>query len=111
MIEMIGEENTIMNVTREEDDSPELTAKQLRKLEETSERISDGANTFLMREYLYLLIFIIVFALVIFFFGEHTQWTAYTTIAFLIGSGTSILCGFIGMKIATASNYRTTYSA
>ena len=33
----------------------------------------------------------------------------YTTIAFLIGGFTSIVSGFIGMKIATYTNVRTTY--
>jgi len=33
----------------------------------------------------------------------------YTTVAFLIGGFTSIVSGFIGMKIATYTNVRTTY--
>ena len=33
----------------------------------------------------------------------------YTTIAFLIGGFTSIIAGFIGMKIAVYTNVRTTY--
>ena len=33
----------------------------------------------------------------------------YTTIAFLVGAGTSMLCGYIGMMIATICNYKTTY--
>ena len=33
----------------------------------------------------------------------------YTTIAFLIGGFTSIVSGYIGMKIATFTNVRTTY--
>lgn len=37
--------------------------------------------------------------------------TWYTTIAFLIGAGTSMFCGGFGMKIATYSNYRTTLCA
>ena len=89
----------------------EIKEADVLKLEKVAQQISDGANIFLLTEYLYLLIFIAIFALLIFFVGEHKQWTAYTTVAFLVGALTSILCGFIGMKIATASNYRTTYSA
>jgi len=37
--------------------------------------------------------------------------TWYTTIAFTIGALTSMFCGAFGMKIATFSNYRTTFSA
>ena len=33
----------------------------------------------------------------------------YATLAFIIGAITSMLCGFIGMRIAVAANYRTTY--
>jgi len=34
----------------------------------------------------------------------------YTATAFLVGSGTSILAGYIGMRIAVYTNTRTTYS-
>jgi len=33
----------------------------------------------------------------------------YTAIAFLVGAGTSILAGYIGMRIAVYTNTRTTY--
>lgn len=36
---------------------------------------------------------------------------AYTAIAFLVGALTSMLCGLIGMSIATYSNYRVAYTA
>lgn len=32
----------------------------------------------------------------------------FTTIAFIIGAVTSMVCGWIGMKIATDTNYKTT---
>jgi len=35
-------------------------------------------------------------------------WTAYTTVSFLIGGFTSMICGYIGMKIAVHTNIRTT---
>lgn len=35
----------------------------------------------------------------------------YTTMAFLVGAGTSMACGAFGMHIATLSNYRTTICA
>jgi Na+/H+-translocating membrane pyrophosphatase len=89
----------------------DINSDQLEKLKKNSKKISDGANTFLFTEYLYLLIFVACFALLIFFFTEQKQWTAYTTIAFLLGSLTSMLCGWIGMKIATSTNWRVAYSA
>lgn len=41
--------------------------------------------------------------------AEPTIGMLYTTVAFLIGGFTSIISGFIGMKIATYTNVRTTY--
>jgi K(+)-stimulated pyrophosphate-energized sodium pump len=35
----------------------------------------------------------------------------YTANAFLVGAIVSILCGSIGMAIATSTNFRTTYCA
>lgn len=36
---------------------------------------------------------------------------AYTAFAFAIGAITSMICGAIGMSIATYTNYRVTYNA
>ena len=40
-----------------------------------------------------------------------TQEGAYTAFAFLVGALISIVCGAIGMIIATRANYKTTYCA
>lgn len=40
-----------------------------------------------------------------------TPQSSYTAFAFLLGSIVSMLCGSIGMIIATQSNFRTTYCA
>jgi len=37
------------------------------------------------------------------------MWFPYTTFAFFIGAITSMVCGLIGMKVATHCNVRTTY--
>ncbi len=89
----------------------EITTEQYEKLTRNSDKIAKGANTFLFTEYLYLLIFIAFFSLIIFFFAEQKQWTAFTTCAFLLGALTSILCGWIGMKVATSTNWRVACSA
>ena len=88
-----------------------LTQEQVDKLSKISGLITDGANVFLFWEYLCLIIFILLFGTLIFFTAEHHPGQAFTTIAFIVGSFTSMLCGFIGMKIATITNYRTAYSA
>lgn len=44
----------------------------------------------------------------IFFTAEPEFGTGYTTVAFLVGGTTSILAGYIGMRIAVYTNVRTT---
>jgi inorganic pyrophosphatase len=72
----------------------------------------------LTREYIYLAIFSGLFAFII---GatvdaqemgrdKHSTNFPYTATSFLIGSGTSILAGYIGMRIAVYTNTKTTYN-
>lgn len=76
--------------------------------------ISEGADEFLFQEYKYLTIFCSIFALIIMgavdIYGSN-EFQLYTTIAFLLGCLTSIVSGFIGMRIATYANNRTAFSA
>ena len=88
-----------------------LTKEQCDKLDKISGLIASGANVFLLWEYLCLLIFVIIFGTIIFFTAENHKGSFYTTAAFVIGAVTSIFCGFIGMMIATSTNYRTAYRA
>ncbi len=80
-------------------------------MNDISELISNGASSFLWSEYLYLTIFIILFSVLIYFVAEHKPGQCYTTVAFITGAYTSIICGYIGMIIATKANYRTAYKA
>jgi len=48
------------------------------------------------------------FGVVLFFAAEHVFGQFYTTAAFLVGGITSILAGYIGMRIAVYTNVRTT---
>ncbi|CAN6469101.1 unnamed protein product [Victoria cruziana] len=95
--------------------------------------ISVGATSFLFTEYKYLSYFMSIFGVIIFLFlgsvkGFSTQSEActynpsklckpalanavFSTIAFLLGALTSVLSGFLGMKIATFANARTTLEA
>lgn len=54
-------------------------------------------------------IFLLLFAILVATGAEPHIGEFYTTIAFLIGGFTSIVSGFIGMKIAVYTNVRTTY--
>ena len=60
------------------------------------------------QEYLYLCIFLLCFAVLLFFTVEPALGHCYTTVAYLIGGMTSILAGYIGMRIAVYTNVRTT---
>lgn len=82
------------------------------KMKEISQAIADGAMAFLKAEYRVLSIFIVVAGAllgVLAMLGETQHWSI--VIAFVFGAVSSILAGFIGMKIATKANVRTTQAA
>ena len=76
------------------------------KMKEIANAIHDGAMAFLKKEYSYLILFIIVVALLLYFFISHL-----TALAFIVGAFLSICAGFIGMKAATRANVRTANAA
>ena len=60
----------------------------------------------------FILIFSVVILLLVDVFGQSTvKFRFFATGAFIIGSLTSIFCGYIGMTIAVKANYRTTFKA
>lgn len=71
-------------------------------------KISDGANSFLYKEYAYMLVFLLFFAVVIGLLAETKLGELWTVIAFILGALISIISGFLGMRIAVAANVRTT---
>ncbi|SOV83529.1 V-type H(+)-translocating pyrophosphatase, putative [Plasmodium sp. gorilla clade G3] len=73
------------------------------KMKEIASYIAEGANAFLKKEFQYLAVFIIVFSILLGFFVN-----TFTAVSFVLGCLTSILCGYIGMKIAVYANVRTT---
>lgn len=78
--------------------------------------IERGASSFLQQEYSVMAIFVVFFSIVVFFVvdmlgTERPGVSFYATIAYLIGSITSMFCGLIGMKIAVKANFRTAYQA
>ncbi|MCA9421213.1 MAG: sodium/proton-translocating pyrophosphatase, partial [Nitrospira sp.] len=89
------------------------TRKRLAKIHSA---IATGAMAFLKQEYKIMAIFMVVFAAIIAVLidDHHTDYVnegLYTAIAFIFGAIISIASGFIGMKIATQGNVRTTVSA
>lgn len=73
--------------------------------------MDEGATAFLAAEYKILTIFVVVFAVIIALLVEQELGQFWTVGAFLLGSFTSVISGFIGMKVAVYSNSRTAYSA
>ena len=78
--------------------------------------IAEGAMAFLKQEYKFLTIFMVVFAAIIAVLIDDTHTPdiregIYTALAFLFGGAISIASGYIGMKVATQGNARTTVAA
>lgn len=91
-----------------------FTAKKVLKFSEgnsvmkkISSSIRMGANAYLKRQYRIVLIFFGVMFLVLSVMAIFKLLTPYVPFAFITGGFFSALSGFIGMKIATASNART----
>ena len=113
--------------TEEEDEKPIVGGDNAKpdfaaiivKLESVGKKISDGANAFLYSEYKILGVFVIIFSILVYGVVDivgaskatGNKYYPYATVSFIIGSGTSVLCGFLGMKIAVMANYRTTFKA
>lgn len=52
-----------------------------------------------------------MFIVIVFLTNNSIGEAVYTAVAFLIGAVVSMLCGCVGMIIATQANFRTTYCA
>lgn len=73
--------------------------------------IARGANAFLFQEYKIMAIFCVIFGLAVKFFVDGFNGRFGTAFAFVLGAVTSIICGYIGMRIAVYANYRVAYQA
>ena len=79
------------------------------KVEELSTAIREGSMTFLKRMYSWISVFVVILAVLI---SVLTDWGyPWGSVAFVSGAFLSSLAGFIGMRIATAANGRTTEAA
>jgi K(+)-stimulated pyrophosphate-energized sodium pump len=79
------------------------------KLKKISGYVREGAMAFLSREYKALVVFVIVVA--IFLAIGNVGVLRFQSLAFLIGTAASASAGYIGMRVATAANGRTTHAA
>lgn len=116
----------------EEEEGIDQVAVEIR-CAEIQRAISVGATSFLLTEYRYLAAFMASFAAVIFvFLGSAQRFStrpqpcpsnpslqcrpplanaAFTAVAFLLGALTSVMSGYLGMRVATFANARTALEA
>ena len=80
------------------------------KMARIAKNISDGAMAFLKAEYRVLGIFVVVVA-VILGLTANADSSPLVAVSFIIGAICSALAGFIGMRVATKANVRTTNAA
>jgi len=82
------------------------------KMERIATNIADGAMAFLKAEYKVLSIFVVIVAVLMAWGGSVTSGSApIVALSFILGAICSALAGFIGMKVATKANVRTTNAA
>jgi len=82
------------------------------KMQNIAKFISDGAMAFLRAEYRILFIFVVVVAGLLAWNGSRTEDSSpLVAVSFVVGALCSALAGYIGMKVATKANVRTTNAA
>ena len=82
------------------------------KMARIATNIADGAMSFLKAEYKILSIFVAAVAVLLFFKGQaEVGSNGMVAVSFIVGAICSALAGFIGMKVATKANVRTTNAA
>ncbi len=82
------------------------------KMTKIAKHIADGAMSFLKAEYKILAIFVAAVAVLLFFKGNAEEGShGMVALSFVVGAICSALAGFIGMRVATKANVRTTQAA
>jgi K(+)-stimulated pyrophosphate-energized sodium pump len=86
------------------------------KMQTIAKAIADGAMSFLKAEYRVLAIFVVIAGILLGVISsvegikaEHSHW--FIVVAFVFGAIFSATAGFIGMRVATKANVRTTQAA
>lgn len=76
------------------------------RMQEISQAVQEGAMAFLKREYTFLVFFVVGMFLVLVFARGPME-----AMCFVVGAFCSVVAGFVGMRVATRSNARTTQAA
>ncbi len=81
------------------------------RMERIAKNISEGAMAFLKAEYRVLAIFVIAVAILLAVSADQENSSWLIAVSFILGAICSALAGFIGMRVATRANVRTTNAA
>ncbi|MBT5978026.1 MAG: sodium-translocating pyrophosphatase, partial [Flavobacteriales bacterium] len=82
------------------------------KMARIAENIAVGAMAFLRAEYKVLAIFVVAVAALLAFKGANEEnSTVFVALSFVVGAICSALAGYLGMRVATKANVRTTNAA
>ncbi|MEP2667426.1 MAG: sodium-translocating pyrophosphatase [Cyclobacteriaceae bacterium] len=81
------------------------------KMKKIAGHIAEGAMAFLKAEYKVLSVFVLCVALLLAFTASSETSSPLVGISFVLGAFSSALAGFIGMRVATKANVRTTQAA
>merc|ERR550532_1545936 len=92
------------DLLKTEDNSGKPKEQIVEEMKKISKTIAEGAVSFLFAEYKIMAVYVVLFAVFLTFFCDGS-----TAISFVVGSVTSILAGWIGMKIAVFTNVRTAH--
>ena len=81
------------------------------KMKRIAGHIAEGAMAFLKAEYKVLSVFVACVAVLLAFTASSETSSPLVGISFVLGAFSSALAGFIGMRVATKANVRTTQAA
>jgi K(+)-stimulated pyrophosphate-energized sodium pump len=81
------------------------------KMKKIAAHIAEGAMAFLKAEYKILAIFVVCVAILLGVTANSETSSPLVAVSFVFGAFTSALAGFIGMRVATKANVRTTNAA
>jgi len=81
------------------------------QMKRIAKAIEEGAMAFLRAEYKVLIFFVIGVAILLGISGNTANSSPLVGLSFIIGAFCSALAGYIGMKVATKANVRTTNAA
>ena len=82
------------------------------RMKQIGANIADGAMAFLKAEYRILGVFVVVVAIILFVgYSLKGEGTELIAVSFIVGAFASGLAGFLGMRVATKANNRTTNAA